>query len=123
MPNFQLGLSALRASQFSIDLVSNNVANANNEGYHRRRVHLAETEPQLRGGYRVGTGVTVSRVQRVRDQVTEASLTKVTSDSNRVDQLLTLQKKIESAVLTGGNAVGEQMDQFFTEFTSLSASP
>lgn len=123
MPNFTTGLSALRSSQFALEVTSNNVSNANTEGYHRRRVSLATTEPNLIGGHRIGNGVTISGINRVRDQVTEDSLTGVISDSNHVEQLLTIERKIESAILTGDNAVGRQLDSFFAEFTSLSGAP
>lgn len=123
MANFSTGLSALRSSQYALQVVSNNVSNANTDGYHRRRVSMQSTAPDFIGGFRIGTGVTVSGINRVRDQVTEASLTSVISDSEHVEQLLKVERKIESAILTGDNAVGRQLDQFFSEFTDLSASP
>ncbi|MCA9138782.1 MAG: flagellar hook-associated protein FlgK [Planctomycetales bacterium] len=123
MPNFSIGLSALRTSQFALEVVSNNVSNANTDGYHRRRVSLETTPPNFLGGFRVGNGVTISGINRVRDQVTESSLTKVISDSSDVDQLLSIERKIESALLTGDNAVGRQLDNFFAQFTNLSGAP
>ncbi|QDV44138.1 Flagellar hook-associated protein 1 [Stieleria neptunia] len=123
MPNFSIGLSALRTSQFALEVVSNNISNANTDGYHRRRLSMESTPPNYTGGFRVGNGVTISGITRIRDQVTESSLTSVISDSNDVDQLLTIERKIESALLTGDNSVGRQLDQFFAEFTNLSASP
>lgn len=123
MPSFSIGLSALRTSQFALNVVSNNVSNANTEGYHRRRVSLETKPPNYLGGHRIGNGVTVSGINRIRDQVTESSLTNVISDSSDVDQLLTIERKIESAILSGDNAVGRQLDQFFAEFTNLSGSP
>ena len=123
MPNFSIGFSALRSSQFALDVVSNNVSNANTDGYHRRRVDMESAPPNLIRGFRIGNGVSISRIHRVRDQVTESSLTSVTSDVNQVEQLLTIERKIEFAILNGDNAVGRQLDQFFAEFKNLSASP
>ncbi len=123
MTNFSIGLSALRSSQFALQVVSNNVSNANTEGYHRRRVSMKPNPPNWIGGFRIGNGVTVAGITRVRDQVTEASLTNVISESAHVEQSLTIERKIESALLTGDNAVGRQLDRFFAEFTALSASP
>lgn len=123
MPNFSIGLSALRSSQFALDIVSNNVSNANTEGYHRRRITMESTLPNFIGGFRIGSGVEISRIYRARDQVTESSLTHVISDSNEVEQLLNIQRKIEMVLVSGDNAVGRQLDSFFAEFTNLSASP
>ncbi|QEF98511.1 Flagellar hook-associated protein 1 [Stieleria maiorica] len=123
MPNFSIGLSALQTSQFALEMVSNNISNANTDGYHRRSLTLQATHPDIVGGFRVGTGVTISGINRVRDSVTEASLTSVISDSSDVEQLLNIERKIESALLTGDNSIGRQLDAFFAEFTNLSASP
>lgn len=123
MANFTIGLSALRTSQFAMDIVSNNVANSQTEGYHRRTVNMKSVPPNLIGGFRIGNGVGISQINRVRDSVTEASLTTVIADSNHVGQMLTVERNIESAITAGENAIGRQLDAFFSEFTNLSASP
>ncbi|MEO1615045.1 MAG: flagellar hook-associated protein FlgK [Planctomycetota bacterium] len=123
MPNFEIGLSALRTNQFALQSVSNNIANANTDGYHRRRVIQQSKLPNQLGGYRIGSGVRVARIDRMRDQVTEQSLTKAIADTNQVEQTLTIQRQVEAALLIGDNAIGKQLDEYFAEFTSLSASP
>jgi flagellar hook-associated protein FlgK len=123
MPNFSLGLSALRTSQYALGVVSNNIANANTDGYHRRNVHLEELLPNELNGFRIGNGVSINYIERVRDQVTEASLTNVISDSSNVDQLLRLERQIEAAFLNGNASIGGELDQFFAEITKLTSAP
>ncbi len=123
MANFDIALSALRTSKFAMGVVSNNVANANTEGYHRRVVHMRTLEPTTSANFRIGTGVEVSNVQRIRDRITEDSLTQVISDSNHVDQVLALQRNMESALMAGDNTIGRQLDNFLGEFTKLSGAP
>ncbi|MEM6468462.1 MAG: flagellar hook-associated protein FlgK [Planctomycetota bacterium] len=123
MPNFEIGLSALRTNQFGLQTISNNIANANTEGYHRRRAIQEPKFPNQLAGFRIGSGVQIARIDRLRDQVTEDSLTKVIADANNVEQTLIIQRQIESALLIGDNAVGKQIDELFAEFTSLSSSP
>ncbi len=123
MPNFSLGLSALRSNQYALEVVSNNIANANTEGYHRRNVHFESLPPNQWGKFRIGSGVNVNYIERIRDQVTEASLTNVISDVSHVNQLLVIERQIEAALLNGNSSVGENLDQFFSELTKLTSAP
>jgi flagellar hook-associated protein FlgK len=123
MPDFSIGLSALKTSQFALNVISNNVSNSQTEGYHRQRVDLGTLPPNRLNGFEVGRGVSVQQITRLRDQVTEASLTTVTSDVANVDRLVSLGRKIESALVGGENAMGPHLDRFFGEFTKLTSSP
>ncbi|OYP35231.1 flagellar hook-associated protein FlgK [Rhodopirellula sp. MGV] len=123
MPNFNIGLSALRSSQFALQVVSNNIANANTEGYHRRQVDMKTVPPNLVAGHRIGNGVDISNIRRIEDKITEATLTGVTSDVSFVEESLGIQRKIESALLAGDNPLGGTLDEFLAEFKSLSANP
>ncbi len=123
MPNFSLGLSALRSSQYALEVVSNNLANANTDGHHRRQVHFQELPPNQLGRFRIGSGVNIHYIERIRDQITEASLTNVISDVSHVDQLLVLERQIEATLLNGNSSVGTELDQLFAELTKLTAAP
>lgn len=120
---FDTGLSALRASQQALQVVSNNISNANTEGFHRRRTQFAALAPSELTSFRVGTGVTVGSVERIRDQVTEVSLTNAISDLSEVDQALVIGRQIETAFLAGSTSISDEVDQFFAEITRLTAAP
>ncbi|MEM6832483.1 MAG: flagellar hook-associated protein FlgK [Pseudomonadota bacterium] len=60
--------SGINASQAALRVTSNNVANANTEGYARQEVGLT---PQIAGG--IGSGVSIEEVVRVVDEFLEAS--------------------------------------------------
>lgn len=123
MSSFSIGLSALRANQYALELVSNNVANANTVGYHRQLVQFSSRVPNNFRGLRIGSGVDVGYIQRVRNQVTEASLTQVISDVSNSKQLVEIEKRIEEAFVSGENSISSHIDQLFGEMTKLSASP
>ncbi|MFN3191405.1 MAG: flagellar hook-associated protein FlgK [Aureliella sp.] len=123
MPNFNIGLSALRTSQFGLEVASNNIANANTEGYHRRSAHLHELRPQLRDGFQFGTGVRVHYIERIRHQITESSLSNVISDVSEVQNLVILERQLEAAFLNDNTSIGGQLDTLFGEITKLTASP
>ena len=123
MANIFIGLSALRSSQYAMDVVSSNIANANTPGYHRQKVHLEQITAGFLDSTETGSGVSVNFVERIRSQVTEFSLTNAISDSNNVDQLLTVERQLESIFNTGDGSIHESLDVFFGELTKFSSNP
>jgi len=65
--------SAIFANQTGVRVTSQNVANAGTEGYTRRTVAFAESPPDITPIGRLGTGVTVQDVKRVRDTLLDAT--------------------------------------------------
>lgn len=61
------GLSGVRAAQTGIDVASHNVSNSATKGYTRQRVELAASPSYQSPAGRIGTGVTVSQIGRLRD--------------------------------------------------------
>jgi flagellar hook-associated protein 1 FlgK len=59
--------TAIAAQQTAVQVVSQNVANAETEGYSRQRAELAAATPQRFGFGSLGTGVQVQNVVRLRD--------------------------------------------------------
>lgn len=122
MSSLNSGLSALRTAQFAIDALSNNIANANTPGYHRQNVHLESQLPSRSGQFQIGNGVQVSDVERVRSQVTEASLTFAISDYSGTNQLLEVESQIEAMFQSGDGSLSQRLDTFFAEITKLTST-
>ena len=61
------GLTGLRAAQTGIDITSHNVANAATPGYTRQRVELAARPTYDSPVGKIGTGVDVASIGRLRD--------------------------------------------------------
>ena len=123
MPNFSLGLSALQSSRFALEVVSNNIANANTEGFTRQRVHLESLPSNDLVGFRTGSGVTINHIERVRNRITESSLTDAVADVGHAEQLVVLERQIEAAFSNGASPLGAELDGFFSEISKLTASP
>ncbi len=121
--NFGIGLSALRASQFAINNVSHNIANAGTEGYHRRSVELETNQADFINGRFVGSGVQVSDVRRYRDSIVESAYTNSTADLNRVEKYLSIETRIESLLLPGEGSIQNSLSDLFDDFGRLSANP
>lgn len=123
MLNFNHGLSALRSSQLGLEVISNNIVNANTEGYHRRNIHLTELQPNWISGFRIGSGVAVGHIESVRNHITESALTEVTSDLSRVDQQINIESRVESTFLNGGQSLSSDIDALFAEISRLTSTP
>lgn len=65
--------SAIAAHQTAVQVVSQNVANAETEGYSRQRAELAAGTPQRFTYGSVGTGVEVHNIVRMRSTLLDAS--------------------------------------------------
>ncbi|HHI79391.1 MAG TPA: flagellar hook-associated protein FlgK [Planctomycetes bacterium] len=62
------GLRGLNAARFAMQVIGQNVSNANTPGYTRQRVLLGTTFPiTLQTGMHLGTGVQIDAVQRILD--------------------------------------------------------
>ena len=122
MTSANAGLTALRTAQFAIDTLSNNIANANTPGYHRQNVHLDSAEPVRFGNFQVGNGVTVGDVERVREQITESSLTFAISDASGANQLLEIESQIEALFQSGEGSLSQRLDSLFGEITKLTST-
>lgn len=72
---FEMARSALAASQRSIDVTGQNIANINTDGYSRQRVNLSavgagglEWKYPISPAENVGLGVNIDSVKRIRDE-------------------------------------------------------
>lgn len=73
-----IAFSGLRASQKAMEVVANNIANVNTEGYSRQRVELVNARPVpgtfgRRGDGMRGMGVSIADVIRIRSELADTS--------------------------------------------------
>jgi flagellar hook-associated protein FlgK len=122
MAGFNTALSSIRTAQFAIDTLANNIANASTPGFKRRNIHLDTQIPNQSGLFQVGNGVIVGDVERVRSQVTEASLTFTRSETFGANQLLEIESQIESMFQAGEGSLSERLDNLFGEITKLTST-
>ncbi|HZB87917.1 MAG TPA: flagellar hook-associated protein FlgK [Terracidiphilus sp.] len=127
---FNLITSALDADQSALDIVANNVANANTTGYTREVPNFEETSPIQINGVQYGTGVTQTGPVSVRDSVLEQRLAQqqqlAASSGSELGALNTLQALFTpdsgSSGATAGD-IGSDLTTFFSSFSALEANP
>src|SRR5688572_15936420 len=78
--SIQLAKNALRAQQIGLQVVGQNIANANTPGYIREEVIFSPAPTQRVGGLLLGLGVDVTAVVQKVDQFLEERLRGATSD-------------------------------------------
>ncbi len=127
---FNLITSALDADQSALDIVSNNVANANTTGYTREVAVFQETSPIDINGVQYGTGVAQTGPISIRDRVLEQRLTQqqqqASASGSRLSALDTLQALFTPVSGASGSTagdIGSDLTSFFGAFASLESNP
>jgi flagellar hook-associated protein 1 len=126
----EIGRRALSASQLALQVTGNNTANVNTPGYSRQVVRFTQTDPY--GGASIiyphpgqlGTGVTISSVNRVRDQFIDRRIYGANSAQASLNNLRDIVSRVEEAYNEPGQSgIGQLMTNFFNSFSDLSANP
>ena len=121
---------ALDADQQALNVVANNVANANTPGYTEETPDWQENQPISINGVSYGQGVTETGATSERDRVLESRLDQqqqlAASSGSRLTALDTLQALFTpasgSSSSTAGD-IGSDITSFFNSFSSLEANP
>lgn len=123
--------SGLFAQRAALEVTSNNVANANTEGYTRQRAVLSANKAYLRGGLnthsngvRVGNGVDVEKVEAMRDVYMDAKIINHSSTQSYNDTSNTLLKRVEKIINQPGDAnIGKELDAYWSAWQDLANDP
>lgn len=119
----QIALTGIRAGQVGLDTASNNVANANTPGYTRQRVDLASRAPWESVSGKIGQGVDVTAISRMREgfldsraRVTGATAGYATARADLLDQT-------ESLLGEPDAGIQQSMINMFDAFDELALDP
>jgi flagellar hook-associated protein 1 FlgK len=127
---FGIMSQALDADQQALNVVANNVANANTPGYTEEKPNWQENSPLEIGSLQVGQGVTETGTTSVRDRVLESRLDQqqqmAASSGSRLTSLDTLQALFtpdSGSSSSQAGDIGGDITSFFDSFSSLEANP
>jgi len=120
---YNIGNSAIRANQTALQTISNNIANADREGYHRQRVDLVDRTPLRSGSLLLGTGVEVQGITRVVDTATDQAMTLNLSLSGRAGVQLEALQSIEALFNPISGGLQSSVSELFDRAETLAASP
>src|SRR5213592_2992911 len=94
----QASSNALSAASLGLQVVGNNIANANTPDYIRERLNQSPGPTQPLGGLLIGTGVKVDGVVQIIDQFLAERLRSATSDVAGSDAQSDAYSKLEGVI-------------------------
>jgi flagellar hook-associated protein 1 len=122
--SIQLGSNALSADQIALQVVGQNIANANTPGYVREEAQLTPGPTQRVGGLLMGTGVEVQAVVQKIDSFLEDRLRGAVSDTTSAATQQSTYTQLEQLIgATDGTSVGTAMTAFFNSISDVLNQP
>jgi flagellar hook-associated protein 1 FlgK len=127
---FSMISQSLDSDQSALNVIANNVANANTTGYTQEVPNWQQNSTVSISGTQYGTGATQTGPTSVRDRVLTERIDQqqqlASSSSTRLSALDTIQALFTpdsgSSSAKAGD-IGSDLSSFFTSFTSLEANP
>ncbi len=118
-----IGARAMFANQAALQVIGNNIANANTVGYSRQSIELATALPQFSGAGYFGKGVDVKTVSRAHNEFLSRevglSRSQASADATRSAQL----KQLEKVFPLGETGVGHAANEFLNAFVDVASQP
>jgi len=118
----EIAKSGMSANQRSISVTSNNIANANTEGYSRQRAVLSP-KAMNKDGLNLGLGVSVQQIQRIRSQMIDSQIEVQNSQLQSFTQRANVLQQLESVFIPAVGGLDESISNFFGAFSELSNTP
>ena len=122
-----ISTSGLLAAQAALEVTSNNIANAQTEGYTRRQIHFGEgvsSSSNINSKVRLLSGVQVSAIDRIRNSFLDNQIRNQNTSygfDNKVAELSVTINDILGEPSDSG--LSAKLNQFFQAASDLSANP
>lgn len=117
------GKTSLHTSQKAIEIVGNNIANVNTEGYSRQRAELKQIPSIVFGGFFVGQGVAVSNVRREHDIFITRQLQEKSISFGEENGRSLPMRELERVFNISGENLASEMCRFFDSWQKLTTNP
>jgi flagellar hook-associated protein 1 FlgK len=117
------GKTSLLTNQKSIEIVGNNIANVNTEGYSRQRAELMQIPAVNFGDFFIGQGVTVSDVSRDYSVFISRQLQNKTIEFGEETGKSNTLSELERVFSVSEDNLAGQINNFFDAWQELTANP
>lgn len=119
--SLDISLSGLRSINEAIEVVSNNISNAETEGYKSRTLETVESSPTFKDGHMIGTGTLVTKIKTAGEPLLleriSSSETKLSYSETMNTQYSMLEEMLD------GNQIRESVENLFKVFEDLKNNP
>lgn len=119
----KIGVSALLAQQRALATTSNNIANASTPGYSRQRVEFSERATDRLGNESVGSGVQISTIRRLTDDILATQLRAATSGLNRAEVFVGLAESLDDLLAGADGGLTGSLQSFVNAWHDLANDP
>ena len=120
---------SFRALDAAMNVAGQNVANAETEGYHRRRLDLTAVEMSPRGilgggqSGSVGGGVSVTAYERMRDVMLDHARWEARGGLANANEQERVMAAVEAIFPTGAGSLEQTLDEFWNGWADLGDHP
>ena len=118
-----IATGALGAEQGALDATTNNVANVNTPGYSRLQPVLVESNPIVVGSVTYGTGVSLQKLQSLRDPILQLRIQEETQQQGQLNASVTALQQAQVQFTTSSGDIGTEIANFFSSLSQLSTDP
>jgi len=118
-----IATGALGADQGAMDATTNNVANANTPGYSRLRPVLTENVPIVVGSLTYGSGVSLEKLQSLRDPILQVRIDEETQQQGQLNAFVSAMQQAQTQFSGGSGDIGTQISNFFSSLSQLGPDP
>src|ERR1700686_4825896 len=118
-----IAAGALGAEQGAMDATTNNVANANTPGYSRLRPVLIESDPIVVGSVTYGQGVTLQKLESVRDPILQLRIQDETQQQGQLNTVVSAMQQAQVQFTTRSSNIASEISNFFSSLSQLSTDP
>ena len=123
--SIQMAAASLQANDIALQVVGQNIANANTPGYTREVVNFTPGPSQTNGALVQGTGVQVLSITQQVNTFLESQLRTANSNQASADTLKGTYTQLENIVgaLNSGSNLSSAMNQFFNSISDVLNQP
>ena len=114
---------ALAADQGALEATTNNAANVNTPGYSREVPILQESPPIVVGNLTVGTGVSLVKLDSVRDPILQLRIQQETGQQGQLNSFVGALSQTQSLFAAGTGDIGSEISNLFSSVSQLSTDP
>ena len=122
MSLLNIGMSGLAASQSSLSVTGNNIANVDTAGYSRQQTVQSTKASQQFGNVFIGTGTTLADVRRVYNSYLDAQLRTATSLNSEASSYQAQATPLDATLSDTNTGLTGVLQKFFTSMQGVSSS-
>jgi flagellar hook-associated protein 1 FlgK len=112
----------MAADQGALEATTNNAANVNTPGYSRQLPILQETAPVVVGNLTVGTGVSLAKVESVRDPILQLRIQQETGQQGQLNSFVGALNQTQTLFAAGAGDIGSEISNLFSSISQLSTA-